>query len=77
MVFFKNIFETRKILSDKPFMFYFLNPANQIEFSSVILKLHVASGYILQNINLIPIGEISTKAFPVWVFYVNKRVLKS
>ena len=74
MTFLKNIFDTRNILDDKPFMFYFLNPANHIEFFSAILKLHMDPGYILLNINLIPIGEIPTKAFPVWVFYVSRRV---
>ena len=55
-------------------MFFFLNPANHIEFFSVILKSDMDPGCILLNINPIPIGEISTKAFSVWVFYVNEKV---
>ena len=38
------------------------------------LKSDMDSGCILLNINLIPIGEILTKTFPVWVFYVIEKV---
>ena len=38
MDFLKNIFETRKILDDKPFKFFFPNPVNRIQFFSVILE---------------------------------------
>ena len=65
MAILKTIFDTRKILNDKPFLSFFLNPANHIEFFSVILKSDMDPGCILLNINPIPIGEISTKAFSV------------
>ena len=74
MVFLKNFFDTRKILNDKPFMFFFQNPANQIELFSVILKSDMDQGCLLLDINTIPIREIATKAFPVWVFYVIEKV---
>ena len=74
MAFFKNTFDTRKILDGKPLMFFFLNPANHIEFFSVIWKPGIDPGCILQNINPIPTGEIPTKAFPVWVFHVIEKV---
>ena len=70
MVFLKNIFDVRKILDDKPFMFFFVNPANHLEMFSEVLKLDMDPGYILLNINPIPIREIPTRAFPVWVSYV-------
>ena len=69
MAFLKNIFDARKILDDKPFIFFLLNPANHIEFFSVISKSDMEPGCILLNINLIPVREIPTKAFPMWVFY--------
>ena len=56
-------------------MFFFLNPANHIEFFSVILKSDIDPGCILLNIKSIPIGEIPTKAFSEWLFYIC--VLKS
>ena len=70
MALLKNIFDTRKILYDKPFMFFLLNSTNHIEFFSVVLKSDMVPGCILLNINPILIWEITTKAFPVWVFYV-------
>ena len=73
MVFLRNIFDTRKILDDKPFMFFFLNPANHTEFFSEISKSVMEPGCILLNINTIPIREIPTKAFTVWVFYVIEK----
>ena len=72
MAFFKNIFDTRKILNDKHFRFSFLYPANRIEFFSVVLKSDL--GCVLLNINPFPIGEIPTKVFPVWVFYVTESL---
>ena len=74
MAFLRSIFNTRKILGDKPFVFFFLNLANHIELFSVISKLDMEPRYILLNINPIPIREVSTKAFPVWVFYVIEKV---
>ena len=65
IAFLKNIFVTRKILNDKLFIFSFLNPSNEIDFFSVILKSDMDQGCVLLNINPIPIGEIPTKAFPV------------
>ena len=65
MAFLKNIYDTRKILDDKPFMFFFLNSANHIEFFAVILKSDMDPGCILLNINPIPIREIPTRAVPV------------
>ena len=59
----------------KPFMFFFLNPVNHIEFFSVILKSDIDPGCILLNIKSIPIGEIPTEAFSEWLFYIC--VLKS
>ena len=64
MAFLRNIFDTRKILDDKPFMFFFLNPANHIEIVSVISK-SMEPGWILLNINPILIREIPTTVFPV------------
>ena len=49
ITFLRNIFDTKKILDDKPFMFSFLNPANHIEFFSVILKSDMEPGCILLN----------------------------
>ena len=63
VTFLKYIFHTRKTLDDKSFIFFFLNPANHIAFFSVISM----SG-------MEPVGEIPTKAFPVWVFYVIEKV---
>ena len=74
MAFLRNSFDNRKILDGKPFMFFFLNPANHIELSSVISKSDVKPGCILLNINRIPIRETPTKAFPVWVFYATEKV---
>ena len=65
MAFLKIIIDTKKILDDKPFVFFFLNPANHMEFFSVILKSDLDQGCILLNINPIPIGENPTKAYPV------------
>ena len=65
MAFLKNIFDSRKILDDKPFMFFFLNPANHIKFFSVILNLDMDPGCILRKINPIPVREIATRAFLV------------
>ena len=70
----KNILDTRKILDDKPFMLFFLNPANHIDFFSVILMSDMDSGSFFLNINPIPIREILTKAFPVSVFHVIEKV---
>ena len=74
MAFLKNIFHTRKILDHKHFMFFFLNPANHIEFFSVILKSEMDPECILLNIKPIPIREIPIRAFPVCVFYVAEEV---
>ena len=65
LTFLKNIFDTRKIFDDKPFMFFFLNPACRIDFFSVFLKSDMDPGCILLNINPIPIREIPTRVFPV------------
>ena len=71
MGFLRDVFDTRKILDDKP--------ANHIEFFSVISKPDMEPGYILLYINPIPIWKIPTRAFPVWMFYLteNVYVLKS
>ena len=74
MAFLRNIFDTRKILDDKPFMFFFLNPTNHMESFSVISNSDMEPGCILLNINPIPIKEIPTKAFLVWVLYVIEKV---
>ena len=74
MAFFKNIFDTRKILDDKPFIFVFVNPANNIDFFSIISKSDMEPGCILLNIKLIPIRETPIKTFPVWVFYGIEKV---
>ena len=74
MTILKNIFYTRKIFNNKSFMFFFLDPAIHIEFFSVISKSDMEPGCILLNINPILIREISTKAFPVWLFYVIGKV---
>ena len=74
MAFLRNIFDTKKILNDKPFLFFILNTANHIEVFSMISKSDMEPGCILLNINPIPIREIPTKAFPVWVFYVIQKV---
>ena len=58
MAFLKIIFNSRKKLDDKTFMFFFLNPANHIEFFSMILKSDMDPGCILLKINPIPVGEI-------------------
>ena len=58
MAFSKNIFNTRKILDEKPFMLFFLNPANHIEYFSVILKSDMNPGCILLKIN--PILEFQS-----------------
>ena len=68
MVFLKNISGTRNI------WFFFLNPANHIEFFSVISRSDVEPGSILLNIKHIPIREIPIKAFPIWVFSVIEKV---
>ena len=60
-----NIFDTRKMLGDKPFMFFVSKLANHVELFSVISKSDMEPGCILLNIKPIPIGEIPTKAFPV------------
>ena len=49
IAFLRNIFDTKKILDDKPFMFSFLNPVNHMEFFSVILKSDMEPGCILLN----------------------------
>ena len=79
MAFLENIFHTKKILDDRPFMFFFLNLANHIEFFSKILKLDVDLAYMLLNINHIPIRKIPPRVFPVLMFYVAEKfwVLKS
>ena len=53
--FLKNIFDTKKILDVKSFIFYFLNPVNHIEFFSAISKSDMELGCVLLNINPIPI----------------------
>ena len=73
MAFLRNIFDTRKISDEKPFMFFFLNPANHIESFSVISKSDMEPGCILLKMNPISIREIPTKAFPVWIFYVIEK----
>ena len=74
MALLKNIFDTRKNLDDKPFMFFFLNPPDHVEFFSAVLKSVIAPRCILLKINPIPIAEIPAKSFPVWVFYVIEKV---
>ena len=76
MAFLKNIFHSRKTLDGKPFMFFFLNPVNHIEFFSVILKSDMIPGCILLNFNITPIWEILTKPFPVEAFYVMVAVIR-
>ena len=44
IVILKNIFDTRKIFDDKPFIFFFLNAANQIKFLSVISDIKLRYG---------------------------------
>ena len=63
MIFLRNIFDTRKILDRKHFMFFFLNPANHMESFPVMSKSDMEPGRILLNIN-----PILTKSFLVWVF---------
>ena len=65
MAFLKNIFDTRKILDDRPIMFFFLNPANHIEFFSVISRSDMEPACILLNISPIPIWEVPTRPFQV------------
>ena len=55
-------------------MLFFQNPANHIEFSSVVFKSNVDSGCILLKINPLPVTEIPIRAFPVWVVYVIDKV---
>ena len=74
MAFLKIIFDTKKILDDNPFVFFFLNAANHMEFFSVVLKSGLDQGCILLNINPIPVREILTKTYPVWLFYVLENV---
>ena len=47
MAFLKNIFYTRKILDDKPFMFFFLNEANHIKCFSMLHKVRYGTQDIL------------------------------
>ena len=74
MAFLKTIVDIRKILDDKLFMFFFQNPVNHIEFSSVVFKSNMDSGCISLKINPLPITEIQTRAFPVWIVYVIDKV---
>ena len=62
------------MLDDKPFMFWFLNPASHIKLFSVILKSDMDPGYILLSIDPISVREIPTKVFPVQAFAVIKKV---
>ena len=64
MAILKTIFDTRKILNDKPFLSFFLNPANHIEFFSVILKSDMEPGCIFLNINPISIKKNTNQSLP-------------
>ena len=68
------MFDTREILDDRLVMLFYINLANHIEFFSVILKSDVDPECILLNINPIPIREIPTRAFSLWVFFVIDQV---
>ena len=61
-------------MDDKPFTLFFLNPANHIEYFSVILKSDMGLRCVLLDINPIPIREIPTRAFPIWLCYVVDKI---
>ena len=71
MVFLKNISGTRNI------SFFFLKPANHIEFFCVISRSDIEPGSILLNIKHIPIREIPIKAFPMFSVTEKVCVLKA
>ena len=49
MVFLKNIFDTKKILDGKLFMFFFLNATNHIEFFFAILTHFQSMLHLCRN----------------------------
>ena len=61
LFFLRNIFDTTKNLGWQTLYVLLLNPANHIEFFSVIPKPDMEPWRILLNINPIPIIEIPTK----------------
>ena len=65
MAFLKKFFDTREILDERLIMFFFLNPANHIEFFSVISRSDMEPACILLNISPITIWEVPTRPFQV------------
>ena len=65
------------MVDEKPFVFFFLNLVNGMEFFSMISKSDMDPSCILLNINPIPVKEIPVKVFPIWKYYFHKNSMDS